>query len=55
MVYLQREDIVVVPAKTITNVETFFRRVQAIVAPAVSGSAIYRNVISGGAQVPPSN
>lgn len=54
MVYLQREDIVVVPPKTITNVERFFRHVQAIIAPGVSGSAIYRNVVSGGAQVPPS-
>lgn len=53
LVYLQRDDIVVVPAKTITNVERFFRHVSAIIAPAVSGSAVYRNVISGGAQVPP--
>lgn len=53
MVYLQRDDIVVVPAKTITNVERFFRHVSAIIAPAVSGSAVYRNVVSGGAQVPP--
>ncbi|MES2639793.1 MAG: polysaccharide biosynthesis/export family protein [Myxococcota bacterium] len=49
MVYLQRGDIVYVPAKTITNVERFFRRIQAVLAPAVSGSAIYRNIISGGA------
>ncbi len=49
MVYLQRGDIIYVPAKTITNVERFFRRVQAVLAPAVSGSAIYRNIISGGA------
>ncbi|MDP2309767.1 MAG: polysaccharide biosynthesis/export family protein [Pseudomonadota bacterium] len=49
MVYLQRGDIIFVPAKTITNVERFFRRIQAVLAPAVSGSAIYRNIISGGA------
>jgi polysaccharide export outer membrane protein len=50
MVYLQRGDIVYVPTKTITNVERFFRRLQAVLAPAVAGSAIYRNIISGGAQ-----
>jgi polysaccharide biosynthesis/export protein len=49
MVYLQRGDIVYVPAKTITNVERFFRRLSAVLSPAVSGSAIYRNLISGGA------
>ncbi len=49
MVYLQRGDIVYVPAKTITNVERFFRRLSAVLGPAVSGSAIYRNIISGGA------
>lgn len=48
MVYLQRGDIVYVPAKTITNVERFFRRLQAVLAPAVAGSAVYRNIISGG-------
>ncbi|MBM4392523.1 MAG: polysaccharide export protein [Deltaproteobacteria bacterium] len=50
LVYLQRGDIVVVPPKTITNVERFFRRVQAILAPAVAGSAVYRNFAGGGAQ-----
>lgn len=50
MVYLQKGDIVVVPTKTITNVERFFRHVQAILAPAVGASAIYRNVLGGGAQ-----
>jgi polysaccharide export outer membrane protein len=49
MVYLQRGDIVYVPAKTITNVERFFRRLSAVLGPAVSASAIYRNIISGGA------
>jgi polysaccharide biosynthesis/export protein len=49
MVYLQRGDIVYVPPKTITNVERFFRRLQAVLAPAVAGSVIYRNVLSGGA------
>lgn len=48
MVYLQRGDIVYVPAKTITNVERFFRRLQAVLAPAVAGSAVYRNIVSGG-------
>ena len=50
LVYLQRGDIVVVPTKTIANVETFFRRIQAMLAPFVGGSAIYRNAVSGGAQ-----
>jgi len=50
MVLLQKGDIVYVPAKTITNVERFFRRIQGILAPFVGGSAIYRNAISGGAQ-----
>jgi polysaccharide export outer membrane protein len=50
MVYLQRGDIVYVPTKTIANVERFFRRLQAILAPAVGASAVYRNAISGGAQ-----
>jgi polysaccharide export outer membrane protein len=50
MIFLQKGDIVYVPSSTITNVERFFRHFQAILAPAVGGSAIYRNVISGGAQ-----
>ncbi|HJN76619.1 MAG TPA: polysaccharide biosynthesis/export family protein [Myxococcota bacterium] len=50
MVLLQKGDIVYVPAKTIVNVERFFRRIQGILAPFVAGSAIYRNAISGGAQ-----
>ncbi|MFH1467343.1 MAG: polysaccharide biosynthesis/export family protein [Pseudomonadota bacterium] len=50
LVYLQRGDIVVVPTKTIADVETFFRRIQGVLAPFVGGSAIYRNAISGGAQ-----
>jgi polysaccharide biosynthesis/export protein len=50
LVYLQRGDIVVVPPRTITNVERFFRRIQGVVAPFVGGSAVYRNAISGGAQ-----
>lgn len=49
MVYLQRGDIVYVPTKTITNVERFFSRLSKVLSPAVSGSAIYRNIISGGA------
>ncbi len=50
LVYLQRGDIVVVPTKTITNVDRFFRHVQAILAPAVGGSAVYRNFLGSGAQ-----
>lgn len=48
MVYLQRGDIVYVPPKTITNVERFFRRLQAVLAPALAGSAVYRNIVTGG-------
>lgn len=47
---LEPGDIVVVPAKTIVNVERFFRHVQGILAPFVSASQIYRN-----ANVGPSN
>lgn len=49
MVYLQRGDIVYVPTRTITNVERFFSRLSKVLSPAVSGSAVYRNIISGGA------
>ena len=49
MVYLQRGDIVYVPAKTIVNVERFFRRLQSVLAPAMAASAVYRNILSGGA------
>ncbi len=50
LVYLQRGDIVVVPTKTIANVERFFKRIQGVLSPFVGGSAIYRNAVSGGAQ-----
>ncbi len=50
LVYLQGGDIVVVPTKTIANVERYFRRIQGVLTPFVGGSAIYRNVISQGAQ-----
>lgn len=50
MVYLQRGDIVYVPATTITNVERFFRKLQGILTPVLGASAVYRNMISGGAQ-----
>jgi len=50
MVYLQRGDILLVPSRTIVNVERFFRRVQGVLAPFVAGTAIYRNAISGNAQ-----
>ena len=47
MVFLQQGDIIVVPNKTITNVANYFREVQGIVSPFVSGSAIYRNIVIG--------
>ena len=47
MVFLQQGDIVVVPNKTITNISNYFREVQGIVSPFVSGSAVYRNVTTG--------
>lgn len=50
LVYLQRGDIVVVPARTIVNVERYFRHIQGMLAPIVGGSVVYRNVITGGAQ-----
>ena len=50
LVQLQKGDIVYVPAKTITNVERFFRRIQGIIAPFVGGSVVYRNAIQGDAQ-----
>ena len=50
MVNLQRGDIVYVPAKTITNVERFFRRIGGLIAPAVAGTVVYRNATTGNAQ-----
>ena len=50
MVYLQKGDIIVVPARTITNLSRYFRDVQSMLAPFVAGSAIFRNAVSGGAQ-----
>lgn len=47
-IYLQRGDILLVPPKTIVHVERFFRRVQGVLAPFVSGSAIVRNVSGPG-------
>lgn len=47
MVFLQQGDIVVVPNRTITNVANYFREVQGILSPFVSGSAVYRNVAFG--------
>ena len=44
MIYLQRGDIVVVPQRTITSTAQYFRDISAILAPAVGGSAIYRNM-----------
>lgn len=46
-VQLEPGDIVVVPAKTIVNVERFFRHVQGILAPFVSASQLYRNLNIG--------
>ncbi|MFT4979302.1 MAG: polysaccharide export outer membrane protein, partial [Myxococcota bacterium] len=47
MIYLQQGDIVVVPNRTITNVANYFREVQGVLSPFVSGSAVYRNVAFG--------
>ncbi len=52
-VFLQAGDIIVVPPKTITNVERFFKRISSILSPAVSASSIYRNVTTGDGQVLP--
>lgn len=41
---LQRMDIIVVPSKTIVNVERFFRHVQGILSPVVSMTQGYRNM-----------
>ena len=41
MVYLQKGDIIVVPARTITNLSRYFRDVQSMLAPFVAGSAIF--------------
>jgi len=49
-VYLQRGDILLVPVKTIVHVERFFRRAQGVLAPFLSGSALYRNLSGPGAQ-----
>jgi polysaccharide export outer membrane protein len=49
-IYLQRGDILLVPPKTIVHVERFFRRAQGVLAPFLSGSALYRNVSGPGAQ-----
>lgn len=46
-VQLEPGDIVVVPSKTIVNVERFFRHVQGILAPFVSASQMYRNLNIG--------
>lgn len=47
-VALQRMDILVVPTRTIVNVERFFRHVQGILAPFVSATQMYRNFNVGG-------
>ena len=41
-------DIVVVPTKTIANIERFFRRIQGLLGPFVTASQIYRNTQIGG-------
>lgn len=52
---LQRGDILVVPTRTITNVERFFRHIQGILSPFVSITQVYRNVntVSGTSQATP--
>ncbi len=47
-VALQKDDVLYVPAKTIANVEKFFRRIAGIISPFVSGTVVYRNIQSGG-------
>jgi hypothetical protein len=44
-------DIVVVPTRTIVNVERFFRRVQGILAPFVSVTQGYRNMALTGTSI----
>lgn len=48
-VQLQQLDIIVVPTRTIVNVERFFRHVQGILSPFVGGTQIYRNLNLGAA------
>jgi polysaccharide export outer membrane protein len=57
-VLLQKGDVLVVPTKTIVNVERFFRHVQGILSPFVNATQIYRNVgsvSSGPASAPTGN
>lgn len=41
---MRAEDILVVPTKTIVNIERFFRHVQTIIGPFVNTSQVYRNL-----------
>lgn len=43
-IQLQAEDILVVPSKTIVNIERFFRHIQSVLGPVVNVSQIYRNL-----------
>lgn len=43
-IMLQAEDILVVPSKTIVNIERFFRHIQSVLGPVVNVSQIYRNL-----------
>lgn len=43
-VALRRDDILVVPTKTIANMERFFRRIAGILSPFVSSSQLIRNL-----------
>jgi polysaccharide export outer membrane protein len=54
-VALQRNDILVVPTKTIANVERFFRRISGVLSPFVNSSQVIRNLstsnVGGGATI----
>jgi hypothetical protein len=41
---LQADDVLVVPPRTIVNIERFFRHIQTLLGPVVNISQVYRNV-----------
>ncbi len=43
-IMLQANDVLVVPSKTIVNIERFFRHIQSVLGPIVNVSQIYRNL-----------
>ena len=45
-VAMQRDDILVIPTKTIANTERFFRSISAILGPFISTTQGYRNVVA---------